>query len=613
MDIKNIKPNNYDSTNWSSEERELDEKANSFWSSKRKQVAKNYHTRAETLDRLANDKNSNVRVEVAINPSASPETLERLAHDKNFNTRLRVFNNPSTNSKTLDVFASDKDELIRQKVAAKTSASTEALDKLVNDSKFDVRIAALKNPSTSPETLNKLANDWDVHVRYCVASNFNTPYETLRRLSNDTGSCDMEVGHFESESSKVTREKPNWEAEGAAGRPMESTTTITTQKWVHEGWTRYSISEAATGTLNMLEEIVLKYCNKNQGRLKNDTDVNVRCSFASNPMTPPEILRGLANDTMVNVRYYVASNHNTPCETLQELSPDAGSYDEEIGHFEFSKFDVHRLSPTTYSLAMGIGHPESKPEREITSIILIEPKEYITNSIWIHEGWEHHSISDAAMGTLNKLEKKEAKGHVPIPVVLANDENYEKPSAVEPISLLCPNCHESIEDSVLVANHFKCPTCGKPVVQCNYHEAAAVTRCSKCGRYLCEKCTYTNKERDYCQSCYSEDTRDADKFAGHNSDVPQDSRSDRSIGGGGGSGSNDGGGGGRVEWSVGSRVAFIIIPLAAIIIILVGIFLNWVWTVAVMLAGMAVGVVLYIIVKEYMIIKERRLHQRNRK
>lgn len=25
MDIKNIKPNNYDSTNWSSEERELDE------------------------------------------------------------------------------------------------------------------------------------------------------------------------------------------------------------------------------------------------------------------------------------------------------------------------------------------------------------------------------------------------------------------------------------------------------------------------------------------------------------------------------------------------------------------------------------------------------------
>jgi hypothetical protein len=70
--------------------------------------------------------------------------------------------------------------------------------------------------------------------------------------------------------------------------------------------------------------------------------------------------------------------------------------------------------------------------------------------------------------------------------------------------LICPYCKESLDYSALLTNHFKCPKCGKPVEQCNYHETAAVARCSKCGRYLCEKCTYTNEDRTYCKNCYSE-------------------------------------------------------------------------------------------------------------
>jgi hypothetical protein len=80
----------------------------------------------------------------------------------------------------------------------------------------------------------------------------------------------------------------------------------------------------------------------------------------------------------------------------------------------------------------------------------------------------------------------------------------KEPQEIDASSLICPNCRESINNAVLLTNNLKCPKCGKPVAQCNYHETAAVARCSKCGMYLCEKCTNINQEQNYCKKCYSE-------------------------------------------------------------------------------------------------------------
>jgi len=85
-----------------------------------------------------------------------------------------------------------------------------------------------------------------------------------------------------------------------------------------------------------------------------------------------------------------------------------------------------------------------------------------------------------------------------------NDPIVNKPQDVEATILICPFCRGSIESSVLLANHLKCPECGKHVVDCNYHTTKAVAHCSQCGIYLCEKCIYTRNERNYCNKCNSE-------------------------------------------------------------------------------------------------------------
>jgi hypothetical protein len=63
---------------------------------------------------------------------------------------------------------------------------------------------------------------------------------------------------------------------------------------------------------------------------------------------------------------------------------------------------------------------------------------------------------------------------------------------------ICPHCSEPIKGNTLV-----CPHCGNSVVECNYHQTAAVTTCSKCRIYLCKECTREFEERTLCPNCYS--------------------------------------------------------------------------------------------------------------
>jgi hypothetical protein len=64
---------------------------------------------------------------------------------------------------------------------------------------------------------------------------------------------------------------------------------------------------------------------------------------------------------------------------------------------------------------------------------------------------------------------------------------------------LCPHCHEPINDYT-----FVCPHCSKFVVECNYHQTAAVAICSKCGMYLCKECIKKVEGRTLCPDCYSQ-------------------------------------------------------------------------------------------------------------